>query len=426
MSPSIRRAATERSAVLIFTLGLAAAAPAAVSAKATAYYVDSQHGSDARRGTTPRLAWRTLRRVSSAALHPGDRILLRRGGHWSGELAISANATADSPIRVSAYGRGPRPALTEGDSGACVGLEGDDIRVSGLTVRSCRWAGVAISGRGDAIEHSFIAHNVAGVYVRAGSDGARVMGNQIVDNDRMSVLTRDPRDDDSGAFGVLLNGDRADVAHNTISDSYAFSYDYGHDGSAIEVYGARDSFIHDNTALQNQSFSELGDPRTAGTVFAYNAVFSSLPGSAGLVTRGAGDRFGPVTGTDLYATTIVLTGAASTGVSCGGTCGRLTLRMRDDIVQARRPASVDGAFDESYDLFWGGRPNFRLGPHSRFVNPRLRDPNKGNLHLRRGSPAIDAGVALGYSRDRDGRPVPVRRARHRPVRVDIGAYEYSP
>jgi hypothetical protein len=67
----------------------------------------------------------------------------------------------------------------------------------------------------------------------------------------MSVLTPTPTNDDCGAFGVLLSGDRTEVAYNTISGSDAFSYDYGRDGSAIEVYGGQANFIHDNLGIDN-------------------------------------------------------------------------------------------------------------------------------------------------------------------------------
>ena len=52
-----------------------------------------------------------------------------------------------------------------------------------------------------------------------------IVANTIRDNNKMSVNTPGG-DDDSGAFGVLLNGDRNEVANNTISGSDAFSYDY--------------------------------------------------------------------------------------------------------------------------------------------------------------------------------------------------------
>lgn len=76
----------------------------------------------------------------------------------------------------------------------------------------------------------------------------------------MSVNTSTPTDDDSGAFGVLLNGNETVVAYNTISGHDAFSYDYGRDGCAIEIYAGRDNVIHHNEASDNDCFASSETP----------------------------------------------------------------------------------------------------------------------------------------------------------------------
>src|SRR5215469_11583132 len=50
------------------------------------YYVDSQNGSDAAPGNSPSRAWRSLGRVNAMMFHAGDRILLRAGRTWTGQL----------------------------------------------------------------------------------------------------------------------------------------------------------------------------------------------------------------------------------------------------------------------------------------------------------------------------------------------------
>jgi len=59
--------------------------------------------------------------------------------------------------------------------------------------------------------------------------------------------------------------------------------------------------------------------------------------------------------------------------------------------------------------------------HSRYADPRLRHPVRGDLHLRPGSPAIDAGLAVSARwvghRDIDGQ------RRVQGPRIDIGADE---
>src|SRR5205823_2495475 len=161
-------------------------------------------------------------------------------------------------------------------------------------------------------------------------------------------------DDDSGAFGVLLQGDRTEVAHNRISGSDAFSYDFGRDGSAVEVFGGRDNLIRDNLAVDNQAFTELGGSRSAGNTYAYNVVFSALPTSTFVVTRGAGSRFGPVRDTRLFNNTVVLTGAHSQGFVCYAGCGPDIATLRDNIVEALwKVGYADRPANEDYDLFYG-------------------------------------------------------------------------
>ena len=64
------------------------------------------------------------------------------------------------------------------------------------------------------VANSLITHNAAGVHVASGATGTQIQNNDIVDNNKMSVLTQTPTNDDSGAFGVLLNGDNSNVGNN--------------------------------------------------------------------------------------------------------------------------------------------------------------------------------------------------------------------
>lgn len=68
----------------------------------TAYYV-SNDGDDNRDGLTPDTAWRTLDKVSSAVLLPGDGVLFRRGDLFRGSVA------AKECISYGAWGAGDKP-----------------------------------------------------------------------------------------------------------------------------------------------------------------------------------------------------------------------------------------------------------------------------------------------------------------------------
>jgi len=74
------------------------------------YYVDDRSGDDRNDGLSTTSAWRTLERVNSAALKPGDEVRFRRGGVWRGQLR-PASGVAGAPIVYGAWGEGPKPRL---------------------------------------------------------------------------------------------------------------------------------------------------------------------------------------------------------------------------------------------------------------------------------------------------------------------------
>ncbi len=389
------------------------------------YYVDSANGNDAGSGTSAAKAWRTLTKANQVPLAPGDRLLLKRGGRWTGSLKVTRSGTSERRIVIGSYGTGPLPIIEKGSS--CVVLSGSHLLLRDIHADSCSWAGVQVEGTFDRVENSLITHNAVGIHVPAGAAGNRILNNVLRDNNRMSVLTRSPTDDESGAFGVLLQGDDTEVAANTISGSDAFSYDYGRDGAAIEVYGGKNNHIHHNLAIDNDAFTELGDSRSSDNTYAYNVVRSSLATSTFLVTRGAESGYGPILRTTLYNNTVRLTGSESQGFVCHAGCGPQILTMRNNIIQAVwKVGYADAPFDEDYNLFDGGQLQATRGAHSLVAKPLFVDAARNDLHLRASSPAIDRGIDVGYTRDFDGTSVPTHGSADRPAAPDMGAFEYQP
>ena len=80
-----------------------------------AYYLDSKGGDDSNSGRTPSSAWRTIGKINSIALAPGDSIYFRRGGIWRETLEPQRGGTAGHPIVFTAYGTGPAPIITGSD-----------------------------------------------------------------------------------------------------------------------------------------------------------------------------------------------------------------------------------------------------------------------------------------------------------------------
>ncbi|MDQ3779125.1 MAG: right-handed parallel beta-helix repeat-containing protein [Chloroflexota bacterium] len=389
------------------------------------YFLDSANGNDAGSGTSAAQAWKTLDKANQAPLAPGDRLLLKRGGRWLGSLKVARSGTSERRIVIGSYGTGPLPIIEKGSS--CVVLSGSHLVLRDIHADDCSWAGVQIQGMTDLVENSLITHNAVGIHVPVGAGDNRILNNELRDNNRMSVLTRSPIDDDSGAFGVLLQGNGTEVASNTISGSDAFSYDYGRDGAAIEVCGGKNNHIHHNLAVDNDAFTELGNSRSSDNTYAYNVVRSSLTSSTFLVTRGAESGYGPVLRTRLFNNTVRLTGSDSQGFVCHAGCGPDILTMRNNIIQAVwKVGYADAPFDEDYNLFDGGELQATKGDHSLVTAPLFVDPARNNVHLRASSPAIDRGIDIGYPRDFDGATVPTHGSSDRPVAPDMGAFEYQP
>ena len=89
--------------------GVAQDAPAPLAART--YYVDSVAGNDDDTGRTPANAWKSLAKVNATAFLPGDRILLKSGSVWKGQLWPKGSGAQGHPIILDMYGGGVRPMI---------------------------------------------------------------------------------------------------------------------------------------------------------------------------------------------------------------------------------------------------------------------------------------------------------------------------
>ncbi|MFY9263898.1 MAG: right-handed parallel beta-helix repeat-containing protein [Solirubrobacterales bacterium] len=311
---------------LVFALRMAGDSP---EAGAQTYYLDSRNGDDTVEWPTPKSPWRSFARLMSVRLGPGDVVKLRSGSVWREQLRVTGSGTDGRPIAIGRYGKGERPRIT--GSRDCVVISGDNVRVSGLVVDRCGNAAFTLSGYRDSVRHSRLTRSAIGVYATASSRGADIWRNYIARNNIMFTNTREPKSDDAGAFGVLLHGVGAEVAYNTIDGHSAASFDFGRDGSAVELYGAKDSRIHHNRASNNQAFVELGLAGTAGNVVSRNTITSNRPGQYGLITRGPDEQFGPVLDTKFERNRLTMTGRGSIGFVCSGGCGPEVATFTDNV-----------------------------------------------------------------------------------------------
>jgi hypothetical protein len=79
-------------------------------ADAVTYYVSAE-GDDTAAGTSSDAAWRSLEKVGATTFAPGDRILLRAGDTWTGQLWPKGSGVPGHPITIDSYGDGPKPRI---------------------------------------------------------------------------------------------------------------------------------------------------------------------------------------------------------------------------------------------------------------------------------------------------------------------------
>lgn len=444
-------AATAVACGLGVAMAVAPAGPAAASSR-DYYFAPAPSGADSN-PCTQAAPCATLAKANAVPLAPGDRMLFRRGGTWAGTLRVTRSGASGSNIIVGAYGTGAQPRITSpaGSVDSCIFLDGSWVTLDNVEASACGYAGVRVAGEHGIVKYVTSADNVVGVFITPKARYGVYERNTLSNNNRMNVNTPSPSNDDSGAFGFLVQGDDNELRNNLITGSDAFSYDYERDGCAIEIYGASNVRVHHNTAADNNCFTELGkgptDASSDGNRFEYNVVVSSERGSetpragsksSALVTRGPSDSFGPITGTLFRNNSISLSGNGTArgrvqAVACFGGCTAGSLELRANAIRVwgtgSRTGWVDTAFANSAgNVFWPAAPAQLMPGRTDIVaDPRFQ--SQRDLHIGdRTSPVVDRGCTAYWAYDRDGRTVPVDlvdrpNADNCAQHPDAGAYE---
>jgi hypothetical protein len=111
----------------------------------TQYYLSSSDGNDAKDGSM-RSPWKSLMKISSVALQPGDTVFFKKGDRFDGHFVVNGSGTEAKPILLTSYGSGSKPVIT-GEVGAKRGgdfqeaihvLNHDNLVFDGLEVNNER------------------------------------------------------------------------------------------------------------------------------------------------------------------------------------------------------------------------------------------------------------------------------------------------
>ena len=90
------------------------AAAASQSGGPQTYYVDSSRGNDANSGLSAAKSWKSLDKVNSTVFRAGDRILLKAGTAYNGQLRPQGSGSEGRPIAIDMYGQGEKPLIAAG------------------------------------------------------------------------------------------------------------------------------------------------------------------------------------------------------------------------------------------------------------------------------------------------------------------------
>jgi len=147
------------------------------NAKGNSYYLSSAAGNDKNDGTI-NAPWKTLSKISSVSLLPGDRVYFKKGDRFDGHFVVSGAGSDKYPVVISSYGTGPKPVIT-GEVGSS---EGGDYREAIYinNVDNIVLDGLEVNNERKASRAGVTDVDAYGVYVN--NTGTKVMKNFILRN----------------------------------------------------------------------------------------------------------------------------------------------------------------------------------------------------------------------------------------------------
>ena len=154
------------------------------TAFATDYYIDPS-GNDLNSGTSTSTAWQSIAKVNASTFSPGDNILCKRGGTWTGQLHPLGSGNSTSQITLGAYGTGAKPLIDGAGSYAAIYLNSqeywtiDGFEVTNWAATEANRSGIRVDTFGSGTTHRIRilnndVHDIRGL--RNVNDGGRNNG----------------------------------------------------------------------------------------------------------------------------------------------------------------------------------------------------------------------------------------------------------
>jgi hypothetical protein len=394
--------------------------PTVTPSRSASYFVDSEAGSDSNTGTSPSAPWKSLSKVSAASLAPGDSVNFKRGGFWQGTLTIKSSGSASSPITIQAYGTGPNPTISYPNvqHGHAINIDGSYVVVQDFTARDAVEAGIAVNSGAHnvVVQNNEMTKDGEGVQVKGAN--ALITHNYI--HDMSMVLNTPGGDDDYGATGVILSGSsNTEVSYNRFVNCVAPSYDYGTDGGAIEFWSdVSGANVHHNYSTNANGFFEIGGGSVKDVTIAYNV--SDRDNMDFAVLHLSGTFKSTISNFKVDNNTMVRSDGWYRLLVFDGETPPPSFYFRNNVVYSNTGVANADGFTHDNNIYYlygeAGLGNISLGSGESQTDPKFENLSGGDYHLTSDSPAIGAGLNLGYTSDFDGNPIPEGKA------PDAGAY----
>ena len=430
---------------------------------AHAYYVDANLGNDSNNGTSAATAWKTLGAIHNKVLGPGDVVYLARGSVWTNQQILLDNNSAGSaqmPVVFEAYGTGAAPTIsapyalwsTPTDpipfTGVVFGPGSSYITVLDLLIQNVANDQGAVSMDENSNNLIFAGNeiSVAGTGITLNGQHQKMISNNIHDIGSSG-----------GSSGICVGvvGKDLEIGWNRLERCVVQTAD-GPDGGAFEFFGYQSdvgfNYVSDDIRIHHNQIDSCYDfMESYGVVtnelIAYNTYTNSnIEALEFHFDHGWGDTESHVLSYDVRIENNTFMPTLTSNPGGWGTIGLLMdsntannsdptqshISFRNNIFVTNYKIIANGAPESSvthdHNIFWfsgsgafDDSGNINVTSTEKLANPLFVDADYASLDLdlQSGSPAIGAGVNLGYAEDIAQTAVPTTSA------PDIGAYQHK-
>ncbi len=411
------------------------------------YYIDcnAANASDSAGGIRSQ-PWKSQAPLQNRVFNPGDSICFAKGSVYSGGVTIDFSGTASAPITITGYGSGNAPSFSNPDSrdlnGNVFRIRGDYIIIDGLYFHD---------GAGSADARTESALKTGDVYVDREADHVTVENCEFYNspvaihtNGEYTLITRNHMHDCNralafpgwGPIAVIVSNAHSEISYNRCTNYILPGGEYGSDGGFIEVdprcYGrpVTGLKIHHNDSYGNEGFLEIegSEPGIDGISVSYNfsndyqefiffwsgrnclvennTILRVLPKNS-VTDVVFSFRYG---GQIIRNNVFIVNGGKRVFSNNGTETWGFGANYKGQIHSYNLYFSIDGSVSDPIGL--------PAGDGEMVMDPKFVH-YPADCRLRPDSPAINAAVGLGYTKDFDDHPVPSGGT------PDIGAFEYQ-